>query len=218
MKFEKHYLEIKKTARFFTLGELTDKTLAVWFVLHGYGQLAEFFIKKFECIAGENNFIVAPEALNKFYLKGFSGRVGATWMTKEERLKEIKDYALYLDKVYFQIINNQKYENIKINLLGFSQGAHTAVRWAIYGKPKINNLILWSGSFPAEPEIENHLPLFNGMNVFILSGSNDEFIDEKSVQIETERLNKLGLKFHSLRFDGGHEIKKETLQQLNGML
>ena len=35
-------------ARYFTAGELNASTKQVWFVLHGYGQLAQFFLRKLE--------------------------------------------------------------------------------------------------------------------------------------------------------------------------
>jgi hypothetical protein len=57
------------------------------------------FIQKFKELASENTLIVAPEALSRFYLNGFSGRVGATWMTKEARDTEILDYLNYLNKL-----------------------------------------------------------------------------------------------------------------------
>ena len=40
--------------------------------------------------------IIAPQGLHKFYLEGTSGRVGASWMTKENREDDIKNYLVYL--------------------------------------------------------------------------------------------------------------------------
>ena len=42
---QKHEIEITKTARYFTLGELNENTKTVWFVLHGYAQTAEDFLE-----------------------------------------------------------------------------------------------------------------------------------------------------------------------------
>ena len=64
---EKHHLKVSRTARYFTLGELNEQTKNVWFVCHGYGQLAEYFIRNFEAINDGENLIVAPEALSRFY-------------------------------------------------------------------------------------------------------------------------------------------------------
>ena len=47
---QEHHLSVTRTARYFTLGSLDNNTQQVWFVLHGYGQLAQFFIRKFEIL------------------------------------------------------------------------------------------------------------------------------------------------------------------------
>ncbi|MES2619454.1 MAG: phospholipase, partial [Bacteroidota bacterium] len=89
---KENHIIINKTARFFTLGELNAKTKHVWIVLHGFGYDVKKFLSQFEPLLREEIFIIAPEALNRFYLKATAGLVGATWMTKEDRLNEIKDY------------------------------------------------------------------------------------------------------------------------------
>ncbi len=214
----KHYLTVKKTARFYTFGELNKRTEYIWFVLHGYGQLANYFIDKFKALSPGKHFIVAPEALNRFYLKGFSGRIGATWMTKEERTYEITDYVNYLNSVYERIVDGIENQVVKINLLGFSQGAHTAVRWFLNSQVKVNNLILWSGSFPENNEITDRIKKLNSTNIFLVIGDRDEFIDEKSILIERERLKSLKLNYKLIPFNGGHEIEKDTLIELSKIL
>jgi predicted esterase len=46
-------IAISKTARYYITGKPSTKINSVWFVLHGYGQLAEDFIKYFEPIKDE---------------------------------------------------------------------------------------------------------------------------------------------------------------------
>ena len=77
-----------KTFRYHILNEGTNAK-KVLYVLHGYGQLAEFFVRKFREL-GDEYLIVAPEGMHRFYLQGSSGRVGASWMTKEDREQDIK--------------------------------------------------------------------------------------------------------------------------------
>ena len=86
----KKFLTVSRKARYFQLGKATQKTSDVWVVLHGYGMLSEFFIKKFKNLESNNTLIVAPEGLNMFYLDGKYDRVGASWITKEEREKILK--------------------------------------------------------------------------------------------------------------------------------
>jgi len=46
----KHSIKIEKTAYYYSIGELNNETNEIWIACHGYGQLAKYFIKKFECI------------------------------------------------------------------------------------------------------------------------------------------------------------------------
>ena len=61
---KEHHLPVQRTARFFTLGEITDELREVWFVCHGYGQLARYFLRNFDPIADKSRLIIAPEALH----------------------------------------------------------------------------------------------------------------------------------------------------------
>ena len=115
------------SARYSKLGNITSQTKTVWFVLHGYGQLAPYFIRKFQLLNEIGHCIIAPEGLNRFYKHGFRGRVGASWMTKEDRVRDIENYLSYLNSVYSLEIPTEP--PFQINLLGFSQGAATASRW-----------------------------------------------------------------------------------------
>ena len=50
----------------------------VWFVLHGFGQLSPYFIRHFGVLADGTRLIVAPEALNRFYLERTSWKGAGT--------------------------------------------------------------------------------------------------------------------------------------------
>lgn len=117
-----HHVKVSRTARYFTIGECSEKTRNVWIVCHGYGQLASYFIRNFESLTTQGDtLIVAPEALSRFYLAGTGGRVGATWMTREDRLHEITDYLDYLDTLLLTI-SQPLPADVKVFVLGFSQG------------------------------------------------------------------------------------------------
>ena len=96
---QKFKIQTTKSARYFQIGELSSMTKNIWIVLHGYGMLPEYFIKKFECIANKETVVVAPEALNKFYLKDNYSRVGSSWMTKVERHDDIQDNINFLNSI-----------------------------------------------------------------------------------------------------------------------
>ncbi len=100
------------------------------YVLHGYGQLAKFFIRKFKDL-GDQYTIIAPEGQHYFYLRGTSGRVGACWMTKENREQDIENYINYLNAVHAEISSEHDWQEVSI--LGFSQGVAKAFRWLAEG-------------------------------------------------------------------------------------
>jgi dienelactone hydrolase len=82
--------------------------------------------------------VVAPEALSRFYVDrgepaaGTPARVGATWMTREDREAEIADYVRYLDRALDAAAGRPGAAAPALGVLGFSQGAATACRWAAH--------------------------------------------------------------------------------------
>lgn len=204
-----HSIITPKTARVFTYGTLTEKTKLIWIVAHGYGFLAEFFIKKFEELNAEDNYVIVPEALNRFYLKEMSGRAGASWMTTEDRDNEIKDYILYLDNVYNTFISQT---NAKIIGLGFSQGAATMARWVLKTQNRVDRIVFWGGNIPND--CLNDIEKLNSLHPCLLVGDKDEFITKEILEQVLKGLDNAGLTFSHIFYKGGHAILTEPLLQL----
>src|SRR5688500_4670112 len=143
-----HHLIVSRSARFYTLGSLDESTRDVWIVCHGYAQLASRFVRHFAPIHVPGRLIVAPEALNRFYFDpvfghhGPDAKVGATWMTREDRLREIADYVGYLDALHSAIFARVDRSRAPLTVLGFSQGVATATRWATLGTVQPDHLVL----------------------------------------------------------------------------
>lgn len=207
-------IAITKTARYFISGTISEKTKTIWIVLHGYSQLAGEFIGYFNPLSSESAFIIAPEALNKFYVKGFEGRVGATWMTREDRESEIIDYVGYLDSVYDEVIRYGLLGSVKINVLGFSQGTAAACRWITKGKSKIDRLILWGGGIPQDVDLITHRELLNSIELTFILGDKDEFVPEEQLIKQIDLLTGNEIKYKVLRYTGKHEINSAVLRQL----
>ena len=207
-------ISVHKTARYFVMGKPSARINSVLFVLHGYSQLAEDFIKTFESLENETTLIIAPEALNRFYVKGFSGKVGSAWMTKEDRENEIKDYVNYLDSVYDDVIKFGLLSKIEITVLGFSQGTATACRWISKGKSKVDRLILWGGGVPPDIDLESSKEIFNSLRLTVVVGDKDEFISVEQIEKEKQHLEKNNIKYSLIIFEGKHVIKKEILLKL----
>ena len=198
--------EIKtiKTQRYFTHGDL-KKATKLLIVLHGYGQLAEHFIRKFHQLP-ENYYIVAPEAMHHFYLNGSSGRVGASWMTKEDRINNIADNNDYLNNLVDLLQKEKQFSELLV--LGFSQGGATAARWNAQRKD-IDQLILWASVFP--PDLEES-SFSNSKNGTFVIGKHDEFYDAAAQDKEINKYRSLSFKI--VEYDGKHDIDVETLKNL----
>jgi predicted esterase len=211
MQEKKIHFQFK--ARYYQIGEINANTKAIWFVLHGYGQLAQYFIKKFQVLTDKQVCVIAPEGLSRFYQEGFYGRVGATWMTKEDRLTDIENYINYLNAVYDEVRKKIQI-NIPVSVLGFSQGAATATRWVMNKHINFERLILWAGMFPPDMDFEDGGKYLSLKKISLVYGNSDPFLTEERMQ-EMKMLNeKLNLKPEIISFDGGHDFEQSILQQL----
>jgi predicted esterase len=219
MPAQEHHIAITRTARYWTLGELSEDTKEVWFVLHGYGQLGEYFIQNFKSLNDGSRFIVAPEGLSRFYLqpREFTGRIGATWMTREDRESEIRDYVAYLDALYASILvhlDSSTRSRLHICVLGFSQGATTACRWMLLGHAEAHRLICWAGGLPADIDLKLHAEHLRSLHPVFVAGSMDEYITEKAIAEQRATVEQAGLEYRFIPFEGGHHLDNAVLMQL----
>lgn len=211
---QKKNITVSKTARYFMLGDPAGDIQQIWFVCHGYAQLADDFITNFDSLNNGKNLVVAPEGLHRFYWKGFSDEVVASWMTRVDRADEINDYVNYLDAVYLEVLSQVKNKDVKINVLGFSQGTATICRWVERKKIQLDNLILWGGAFPADIDFKNNRTYFNSAGIFFIVGDGDQFIKEDNIKEHEQVLTENQIQYTLIRFKGKHEITEEVLKQL----
>ena len=204
-----------KTGRVYTL-EPSGPVHEAWFVLHGYGQLGQYFIRHFAPLADDHTLVVAPEALHRFYLEGVYGRVGASWMTKEARESDIHDYVRYLDGVYREVQNRFDLSEAKITALGFSQGSATVCRWLAGRNSMAHQLILWAGAMPPDMNFVVDRALFNRLNIRFVMGTRDQFADSRVVQQHRDFLDEKDIRYTFWSFEGKHEIPPEVLLKVAG--
>ena len=216
----RHHLSVPRTARYITLGPESGVATDIWFLLHGYGQLAEQFLGECNALARPDRLLVACEALSRFYLDSLrSGpaaarRVGASWMTREDRLAEIDDYVRALDLIYDDVLARTAARVPRISVLAFSQGTSTACRWLAHGRVRANRLVLWAGEIPPDLDLSGARARFAAMDVLLVAGSADEFITPKILERETSRLATAGIAPKVLRFEGGHVIDGNMLRKI----
>src|SRR5712691_6963676 len=204
---QEHSFSTSRSARYFTLGS-PESAADVWLVCHGYGQLASRFLERFRPLEAERRCIVAPEGLSRFYLTESPAerRVGASWMTREDRLHEIDDYVRYLDGVYAKVVPR----NARVTALGFSQGTATVCRWAGRGSSRIDRLIVWGGEVPPDLDLKRlRVP-----GLTLVYGTRDELFTPKIIAATEERLRANQIGYELMPFEGGHEIDETTLRRL----
>jgi predicted esterase len=211
----------RRSARFYVLGGPADGAAPgeLWVVLHGYGQLAGRFVRHFREIASARRMIVAPEALNRFYVAApgdvrshREAPVGATWMTREDREREIEDQHAYLDAVIASVGAGWPRETPRLVVLGFSQGVATAVRWAARTDVRVDRLIAWAGGLPAELDAPDARRIAGRLT--LVAGSSDALLPRERVEAEQAQLTTLGIDAPLVWFDGGHVIDGPTLARL----
>jgi predicted esterase len=211
---KEHHIEVLRSARYFTLGEPGPDLRQVWIVCHGYGQPASQFIKYFRALDDGTRLVVAPEGLSRFYHNNTSGTVGASWMTKEDRLSEIVDYVRYLGALHDHLFESVPRGAIELHVLGFSQGAATVCRWLEQGNVVPERLTLWGGLMPQDVDLAVFREKTTNTDFRIVLGEADEYVEPGQLQEQEARLRQGKVQYSMIRFDGGHRLDKEVLRGL----
>ena len=219
--FDQRHLSVPRSARYSVMGSFDGPLTEVWIVCHGHGQLASRFLTRFVPIEREDRLVVAPEALSRYYLTPPQGGphapntpVGATWMTSEDREREIEDYVRYLDLLYDEIFSVVQRKSVRLWVLGFSQGTATVARWVARGKVDPDRVVFWAGLLPPELTSRDATSLARRAPLTVVLGRRDEFAKPDLVAAQESRLNELAVPYETIRFDGGHEIVPDVLRSL----
>jgi len=234
MESREAWIRVPRTARYRVLGEPTAAG-EVWFVVHGYGQLAERFIRRFEGLPGLSageRAVVAPESLSRFYVEtergphGASSRVGGSWMTRSDREHEIADYVEYLDRLAVSVLEGaggsgdaplaETPEGAiptggrRVVVLGFSQGAETASRWVTYGRVAPAELVLWGGGLAEDLDPDRAAESLAGVRVRLVVGDADRWARRRA-DWSARFIGELGLRCDRQTYNGGHRVEQEVL-------
>ncbi|MEO0337759.1 MAG: phospholipase [Bacteroidota bacterium] len=209
---QNHDIKVSRTAHYSTLGTASPSTKYFIIACHGYGQMAKKFIRKFDVIASDEVFVVAPEGLSRFYWGGLTGDVVSSWMTKEDRLSEIEDYSNFIEALY------QKYkplvaEDAKIILLGFSQGCATIMRWAMRTFPECDHFAFWAGMIPEDIDYKPHLDYFTSKSISFFHGDEDPLITPERLAFIQKVIEDTGIKgVKEYPYKGVHKIERSFLK------
>jgi predicted esterase len=216
---QEHHLTVGRRARYYTLGDAGRTPRELWVVCHGYGQLAGRFLEHFAGLDDGSRLIVAPEGLSRFYVgtgQAPDERVGASWMTRADRLAEIDDYVAYLDAVHADAgrAGGAAGTGAALHALGFSQGAATVSRWAAMGRAAPRRLTLWGGELPPDLDLAAAGDVLRGLELTLVCGRHDPLITPKVLDRNAARLAEYRIPHRVIWFDGGHELDEPTLHRL----
>ncbi|MFT4754674.1 MAG: putative esterase [Salibacteraceae bacterium] len=214
-----HTLTVNTTARYHTLGKIHKDVKALWFVFHGYGMRCDQFIKEFDCIADSKTLIVAPEGLHRFYSRGFKGEICSSWMTSDLRNYDIINNRDFLNGVLKGVFDKGLPKDVQIGVLGFSQGAPTAIRWAMSLDVIISELVVWGSNVP--DDVVNNiktLKKLNESNVKLIIGSKDEYLPEEKVDELIMDLHDKGVDYDFHSFEGKHELHEDSIRYFHARL
>ena len=220
-----HAIAVPRTARYYSVGQAGPDVREVWIVCHGYGQLARYFLRPFRLLAGPEapqRLVAAPEGLSRFYLNSPDGgyeRVGASWMTKEDRIDEIGDQVAFLDAVLAEVAGGL--DAFRLGVLGFSQGAATAARW-LDQSPLLAargwhpaRFVVWGADLPHDLDLEAAGGRWlGGADLHLVIGSEDEYASPDRVQVARDRLDAAGVAYRHVPYAGGHRVVPEVLRSV----
>lgn len=194
-----------------TLNELTDQTKTVWLVFHGIGYLSRYFIRLFQSLDPEENYIIAPQAPSKYYKNNEYKQVGSSWLTKENTQTETKNVLNYVDAV---IASEKLPSTTRFIVLGYSQGVSIASRWLARRAIQPDAFVMVSGGFPRELQKEDFTYLSKTTKVTHIIGENDPYFEAAKVKAEKIRVQGILPQIEFRTHAGGHELNIDSLKNI----
>ena len=159
---------------------------------------------------------MAPEGLSRFYWQDFKDPV-SSWMTRKDRLDEIKDYSNYLAKVFFYY-KEQLPQDVIVILMGFSQGVATQFRWIMREFPGFDYLILWGGLIPEDLDYTPHREYFADKSLHFVYGDQDQYLTPKTHEMHDALINRFQFEINRLEFKGKHKVDKKVLKKVDALI
>jgi predicted esterase len=210
MKATEKEITYQNTNSYSTLNSMSDNTKNVWLVCHGMGYLSRFFLKYFNQLNAEENYIIAPQAQSKYYMPPKFKHVGASWLTKENTVKETENVMNYFDAIWDA---ENLPEDINLIVLGYSQGVSVAMRWVAKRKIQCSKLVMMSGGIPKELSTGD-FSFMNKTKVYLIYGTKDEYLNEERIAYEIERSKELFGQVEVIPFEGNHMVNVEYINSL----
>lgn len=210
-----HHFPVTRMARFVASGPVTQETCDLVIALHGYGQLAPEFAAH-PALSGlvvPGRVVVCPEGLSRYYTNHKERKVGASWMTAEDREYEILDHVAWLDALLEHLMEDAP-DHMRLRVLGFSQGAPTASRWVANGAVNPDQLILWAAAPAEDLNDEEWETLADVPDMVVVAASDDAFFPPDRVDSAMSLLGGRQCAARLVRFEGGHTLDDNVLASI----
>lgn len=205
----KESIIVQRTAHFY-IEKAKPEANTLLIVVHGYAQLAGEFIQQFNRLKSKKIDVLAPEALSKFYNK--ERKPVANWMTAYERETEIEDYLHYFSAIEKYILAH--FPKHKIQVLGFSQGVSTVMRWLNQTNLIVNEVHLVAGSIP--PELgSKQVNSIKAKNWFYYYGDKDKLLTPPQAEKQISIVESFFANPTIVKFNGRHEVPEEFFERVN---
>lgn len=213
MNLQEKEVTFQTAGSYSTLNSISNSTKNIWFVCHGMGYLSRYFLKYFASLNPLENYVIAPQAPSKYYLTPKFKRVGASWLTKENTLRETENIMHYFDAI-FEFEQLKSHHNLIV--MGYSQGVSVALRYIAKRQLNCSQIAIMSGGIPKELEKGNFSFLSPKTKVYLTYGNNDPYLDKTRILEEKNRASLL-FKHCNLQivpFEGAHEVHTALITRI----
>lgn len=206
-------LSFQTEAPYYTQGKISEKTEEIWIICHGYGQMARYFLRRFDVLDEETHFLIAPQGLDRFYFDNFT-KLGASWTTRELRDTHVSNQQNYLNAMFDAELGNLDLSKYKLRILGFSQGVSVITRWTVQRQIPFDHMIMWAGGFPPNLTAEKWAFRKLGSKISVVVGDGDPFLKKEKLADEKSLIESIFPDYEFILFEGGHQVLREVVQDI----
>ena len=211
MNSQEKEITYKTSNSYSTLNTLTNQTKTVWLVCHGMGYMSRYFLRYFKQLNTKENYIIAPQAPSKYYIQPRM-HVGANWLTRDNTAAGTDNIINYIDAV---LEAEHIPKEINLIVFGYSQGVSVALRYLAKRQLQCNEIVIHSGGIPKELTTKDFEYLSKDVKVTLIYGTEDEYLDENRMQLESQRAKDLfGDKISITSFNGKHVVNVDFINSL----
>jgi predicted esterase len=180
---------------------------------HGYAQNADEMMEMLRRIPVDASWTrLSIQALHRFY-RGRSQTTVASWMTRQDRDRQIGDNVAYVDEAIAVAAGNRPIE--RLVFCGFSQGVAMAFRAGLLGARKADAVLALGGDVPPELLADSGMKF---PRVLLARGTRDEWYSAAKMQADEAALQSRGARVETVVFDGAHEWHADFATQAALML